>query len=221
MMSQEKRRAPRFELALPAGTPPGAGATVDTPTPGVAPPPPEPATDSGDTARAVPGRAPISPSAHAWRLRTCTGLGAVRKALGLSAALFAMSCVALFALPLLRPEAYRGLFLVRWLHEAVDPLLALTTGLSNINLTYQNFNFLLIGLPLLTFVVAQVVIGRLQGLDSWIRKPLPRPAVAGVPLVSHVLREADRRALARARYTAIDRTCNLNCAVFRPRSHRF
>ena len=160
---------------------PMAAGTVAMPAPAVAPPPPAPSTDSGAAARAVPLRAPISPTARAWRLRTCTGLGAVRKVLGLSAGLYAMSCVALFALPLFRPEAYRGLFLVRWLHEAVDPLLVVATGLINVNTTYRNFNFLLIGLALLTYIVAQVLIGRLEGLEGWIRKPLlTKPAVAGV-----------------------------------------
>ena len=91
-----------------------------------------------------------------------------------------MSCVALFALRVFRPERVRDLTVVGWLHEAVDPLLAFAYGLINVNLTYQNFNFLLVGLALLTYIVAQVVIGRLEGLESWLRKPLlTRPAVAG------------------------------------------
>ena len=171
---------PTPPAATPAVTPPGGVATVAVPARGVAPPPAAPARDSGALTPSVPRTAAISPSARAWRLRVCTGLSVLRKGLGLVAVVYAMSCVALFALPVFRPERVRDLTVVGWLHEAVDPLLAFAYGLINVNLTYQNFNFLLVGLALLTYIVAQVVIGRLEGLESWLRKPLlTRPAVAG------------------------------------------
>ncbi len=171
---------PTLQAATPAVTPPGGVATVAVPARAVAPPPAAPAPDSGARTPSVPRVAAISPSSRAWRLGTCTGLAALRKGLGLTAIVYAMGCVALFALPLFRPERVRGLTVVRWLHEAIDPLLGFAYGVINVDLTYQNFNFLLVGLALLTYIVAQVVIGRLEELESWLRKPLlTRAAVGG------------------------------------------
>ena len=171
---------PTPQAARPAVTPPGGVATVAVPARGVAPPPSAPARDSGALTPSVPRTAAISPSARAWRLGACTGLSVLRKGLGLVAIVYAMGCVALFALPVFRPERVRGLTAVRWLHEIIDPLVAFAYSVINVDLTYQNFNFLLVGLALLTYIVAQVVIGRLEGLESWLRKPLlTRPAVAG------------------------------------------
>ena len=164
--------------ATPALTPPGGIATVAVPTPGAAPQPAAPAPDSGALTPSVPRSAAISPSARAWRLGACTGLAVVRKGLGLIAIVYAMGCVALFMLPLFRPERVRDLTVVRWLHSGIDPLLGFAYGLINVDLTYQNFNFLLVGLALLTYIVAQVVIGRLEQIESWLRKPLQTRGVA-------------------------------------------
>ena len=161
-------------------TRPGGVATVAVPARRVAPPPAAPARDSGALTPSVPRTAAISPSARAWRLGACTGVTVLRKGLGLVAIVYAMGCVALFALPVFRPERVRGLTVVGWLHEAIDPLLAFAYGVINVDLTYQNFNFLLVGLALLIYIVAQVAIGRLEELESWLRKPLlTRTAVAG------------------------------------------
>ena len=169
---------PTPQAATPAVTPPGGVATVAVPTPAVAPQPAPPARDSGALTPSVARHAAVSPAERAWRLGACTGLSVLRKSLGLVAVVYAMGCVALFALPVFRPERVRGLTVVRWLHEVIDPLLAFAYGEINVDLTYQNFNFLLIGLALLTYIVAQVTIGRLEGLESWLRKPLlTRPAV--------------------------------------------
>ena len=171
---------PTPQAATPAVTPPGGLATVAVPTPAVAPRPAAPARDSGAFTPSVARHAAVSPAERAWRLGACTGLSVLRKGLGLVAVVYAMGCVALFALPVFRPERVRGLTAVRWLHEAIDPLLAFAYGVINVDLTYQNFNFLLVALALLTYIVAQVTIGRLEGLESWLRKPLlTRPAVAG------------------------------------------
>ena len=173
---------PTPPAATPAVTPPDGIATVAMPTPEVAPQPVPAVRDSGALTPSVPRHAAVSPAGRAWRLRVCTGLSVLRKGLGSVAVVYAMGCVALFALPLFRPERVRGLTPVRWLHEAIDPLLAFAYDLINVNLVYQNFNFLLVGLALLTYIVAQVAIGRLEGLESWLRKPLlTRPVVAGVP----------------------------------------
>ena len=171
---------PTPQAATPAVTPPGGVATVAVPTPRVAPQPAPPARDSGALTPSVARHAAVSPAERAWRLGACTGLSVLRKGLGLVAVVYAMGCVALFTLPLFRPERVRGLTPVRWLHEAIDPLLAFAYGVINVDLTYQNFNFLLVALALLTYIVAQVTIGRVEGLESWLRKPLlTRPAVAG------------------------------------------
>ena len=165
--------------ATPALTPPGGVATVAVPAREVAPPPPAPAPGSGALTPSAPRSAAISPSARAWRLGASTGVAVLRKGLGLIAVVYAMGCVALFALPLLRPERVRGWTVVQWLHEAIDPSLAFAYGVINVDLTYQNFNFLLVGLALLTYIVAQVVIGRLERVESWLRKPLRTRGAGG------------------------------------------
>ncbi len=133
-----------------------------------------PAADTAAVPRpvAAPARPALSPAARAWRLRACFVIGAVRKMISLSGALYAMGCVALFAMPMLRAERVANLAPVRVLHQAIDPLLSLVAGVVNFNFTYQNFNFLLVGLALATYILQQIVTGRLEWLESLIRKTL-------------------------------------------------
>ncbi len=158
---------------------------------------PSTVTDSGGMPRAGSGaiaaRVPISPSARAWRLRACLVVANLRRALAVAGAVYAMACIAYFALPIFRVERTHGSSVVRVLHVAIDPVLALITSIISFELTYQNFNFLLIGLALLTYILQQVVTGRLEWLETWIRKPLLVKATTGI-----VVTAAQSRAIAQS-----------------------
>jgi class 3 adenylate cyclase len=138
---------------------------------------------------------PISAADRTWRLRACLVVANLRRGLAVGGAVYAMACIAYFALPIFRAERVHGSAIVRVLHLAIDPMLALITSIISFELTYQNFNFLLIGLALLTYILQQVVTGRLESLETWIRKPLlAKPATTGIPVVT----AAQTRAIAQS-----------------------
>ncbi len=137
---------------------------------------------------ALPGTAAmargISASERAWRTRLAVFVGVFRKVASVLAAAYAMGCVVLFSLPLFRPERVASLAVVRFLRDFIDPALGRIAGLVSFNFTYQNFNFLLLGLALATYILQQILTGRLDRLEGWIRKPLVvKPAYGRVATV--------------------------------------
>ena len=153
----------------------------------------------------------ISESERAWRLRACLGIAVFRKAFSVAAALYALTCVALFSLPLLRAERVATLPVIPTLRRLVDPALGAIAGFINFSFTYQNFNFLLLGLALAAYIIQQIVTGRLDRLETWVRKPLlakaptrptmaaPLPQAAAGPTTtgSSGARDASRMSLLR------------------------
>ncbi len=165
------------------------------------------AVTAAGAAAAVRLRPVLSDAQRAWRLRVAFLVRSVRRLFSLTTAAYALGCITLFSLPLFRPERVVRLPFVRLLHDAIDPVLRYLTGLVSFNFTYQNFNFLLVGIALLTYIIQQIVSGRLSALEGWIQEPLlarsaGRPVsgsgpVAAQPMVSSGAREASRMSLLR------------------------
>ncbi len=160
--------SPRGVSAAPSGSsPPPAAAPAAS---SVAAPPSAP--------EAAPPRAPLPhpPRAAAprpsgkWRVYVCFGLGALRRIVFLAALLYALGCVALFALPFVQPKAAANLPAVRLLHQAIDPALAFVAGFLKFNFTYQKLNFLPLGLALAVYFLQQAVTGSLGRLEARLRR---------------------------------------------------
>jgi class 3 adenylate cyclase len=108
----------------------------------------------------------------------------IRRAVIIAASLYVLGCVALFSLPLFRPEALRKLATeIGWLHGAIDPALAFLNGLFSFRLTFMNFDFMLLGIALAAWLLQLGVAGRLEWLETQIYKPLKQTTATGVDQV--------------------------------------
>ncbi|MBI4463156.1 MAG: adenylate/guanylate cyclase domain-containing protein [Acidobacteria bacterium] len=107
-----------------------------------------------------------------WRLRVGFVLKTLRRAVSIAAGMFALACVALFSIGILKPDVARNVPGVQWLHLAVDPILSRVTSVINIDFTYHELNFLLPGLALATYILQSLLSWPLERLEAWVRKPL-------------------------------------------------
>jgi serine/threonine protein kinase/class 3 adenylate cyclase len=206
----------KFRELVPASTPPGAAfspvrAVEDNPktfTP-PPPPPPSPVSKPPTTAAAAPRTIPVF--SKVWRTALGVLLKTIRRALIVAVSLYAVGCVALFFMPLVRPERLGRLaILVRWMHVAIDPAVDFLTNFLTFNTTFQEYNFLLPAMALITWFLQLAVAGRLEWLEGKITKPLKQPIPgAGLlaPKPGSVLPQGTRMSLLRD-YAASKRLLN-------------
>ena len=84
-----------------------------------------------------------------------------------------MGCVALFLLPLFRPEGLAKVApALRWVHWAIDPTLAFVNSIFTFDLVYLNYNFMFLVIAFAVWLLQLAVAGRLEWLAVQIYKPL-------------------------------------------------
>ena len=123
----------------------------------------------------------ISSFTRAWRTAVGRTVNFVRRAIVLAASLYVLGCVALFSLPLFRPEGLAKVApALRLLHWAIDPAVAFINSIFSFDLLYRNFNFLLLVIAFAIWLLQLAVTGRLEWLEFQISKPLKKQTIAVV-----------------------------------------
>ena len=158
---------------VPPSTPISSPSTPPAPVTARIVPPLSSGTASSLSASEVGDASQLRPS-RSWRLGACFALKTTRQAIVIASGLYALACVVLFALLLMKPEFVKKVPGIQWLHSAVDPVLTSVASVIDFDFTYHELNFLLLGLALATYLLQSVVIWPLERLESWIRKPLLR-----------------------------------------------
>ncbi len=119
-----------------------------------------------------------------WRKPVSLGIRGVHKLVSLVAIGFSLASALIFAVPFFKPERVGALAPLRWSHELVDPAIRLVGEIIDVNFTYRNFNFLLLGFIVLAFFLRSLINGRLEAVDGWVCKPI---ATAGAAAASGML----------------------------------
>ena len=166
--------AEKLSDLVPPSTPVSSSSILPTPGAARTVPPVSSGTASFLSALAAQeagGSSQLRPK-RSWRLGACFVLKTTRQAIGVAGGLFALACVTLFSLPVLKPEFAKKVPGIQWLHSAVDPVLTNVASAVNVDFTYHELNFLLLVVALAAYILQSVVSWPLEGLESWIRKPL-------------------------------------------------
>lgn len=111
-----------------------------------------------------------SPSTYAWRRRSGVLVGMLRRLFSVAALFYAAACVVLFVLGLVRGGRAPQLPVIQLLHQAVDPVVGLATGLK-LNFSYRGVSFLLPGLAVGVWLLRQFVNRQLATLEGRLRMP--------------------------------------------------
>lgn len=118
-----------------------------------------------------PGAEPF-PFSPAWREGAGLLVKSFREAIAAIGSVYAWGYVAMFFLPLFRPEATSRMAVVEWLHVLMDPPLAAVTDFMAFRPAFYEFDFLLLGLALGVRLSRNRVTDRLRLLESRIYRPL-------------------------------------------------
>lgn len=127
---------------------------------------------SGTLALRKTADATTRPRVDVWRAPVSFGIRGVRRLLGLCALGYILASLTLFVLPLFKPERIMNSVPVGWAHMIADPAAALVSDLVDFHFSYRNFNFLFLGLAFAAYLLYHFISGRLEWMDSLIRKPL-------------------------------------------------
>ena len=97
----------------------------------------------------------------------------IREAVGWAGGLYALGCVAVFVVTLFPEEKMRGLGRgLFWLHWAIDPALTAVGDFLPLKLTYQNHDFLPLGIAVGVYLLQLSATGGLERMEERIRKVL-------------------------------------------------
>lgn len=115
----------------------------------------------------------VSTFTRFWRNAVGLPLSLIRRIIVIGSALYSAGCVALFLLPLFRPEGLAKVApALRFLHAAIDPALALMNSIFSFDLEYMNYNFMLLVISFAVWLLQLGVAGRIEWLEGKIYKPL-------------------------------------------------